>query len=299
MNILITGGTGFLGAEILKILPKKDKIFILDLKKKILSKKFTFIKGNILRGDLNKILKSNNINIIIHLAAALGVKKTENNPKEVLDVNIKGTFNVLSSIKDSKVKKIIFASSSEIYGDKHTKRVREDFLPFPKSLYANSKIVGEELIKSYSKLYNIKFNILRFFNVCGKGQKEDFVITKFAKRIKEGKKILVYGNGSQIRSFCHVSDAAWAIKKVIYGKKDNEIFNIGNNSEPIKIIELAKKMVKKSGKKIEIKKISFNKSDRSAKREIYFRIPDISKAKKSLKFRPKINLNKIINEVLS
>ena len=80
------------------------------------------------------------------------------------------------------------ASSSEIYGDKHTKRVREDFLPFPKSLYANSKIVGEELIKSYSKLYNIKFNILRFFNVCGKGQKEDFVITKFAKIIKAAPK---------------------------------------------------------------------------------------------------------------
>jgi len=159
MNILITGGTGFLGSEILKILPKRDKIFILDLKKRILSRKFKFIKGSILRRDLNKVLKSNNINIVVHLAAALGVKKTENNPKEVLDVNIKGTFNILDSIKNSKVKKIIFASSSEIYGDKYNKKVRENFLPFPKSLYANSKIVGEELVKSYCKLYNIKFNI--------------------------------------------------------------------------------------------------------------------------------------------
>ena len=152
MNILITGGTGFLGSEILKILPKRDKIFILDLKKKILSRKFKFIKGSILRRDLNKVLKSNNINIVVHLAAALGVKKTENNPKEVLDVNIRGTFNILDSIKNSKVKKIIFASSSEIYGDKYNKKVREN----------NSSLTNFQL-KARGEFYNYLTPILESY----------------------------------------------------------------------------------------------------------------------------------------
>ena len=299
MNILITGGSGFLGTELLKIIPKKDKIFIFDLKEIKKNKKNKFIKGSILNKNFKTIIKNNKINIIIHLAAALGVEKTENNPKEVLDVNIKGTFNILDSIRDSKVNKIIFSSSSEIYGDKYKKRVKENFLPYPKSLYANSKIVGEELIKSYCKLHSIKFNILRFFNVCGKNQKEDFVVTKFARQIKSGGEISIYGHGSQIRSFCHVSDAASAIKKVLYGRVNNETFNVGNNSEPIKMIDLAKRMIKKSGKIIKIKKISFDKSDRSAKREVYFRIPDTLKAKRLLNFKAKISLNKIIDEVIS
>ena len=86
---------------------------------------------------------------------------------------------------------------------------------------------------------------------------------------------------------------------MLYGRVNNETFNVGNNSEPIKMIDLAKRMIKKSGKIIKIKKISFDKSDRSAKREVYFRIPDTLKAKRLLNFKAKISLNKIIDEVIS
>tara|TARA_B100001964_G_C14130161_1_gene552481 strand:+ start:234 stop:1133 length:900 start_codon:yes stop_codon:yes gene_type:complete len=299
MNILITGGSGFLGNQIAKLLSKKNNIFIYDIKKNYKEDKIKFIKGNILEKKLKKIITKFKINVLLHFAATLGVKNTENNPHKVLDINIKGTFNVLNSVKNSNVKKIIFASSSEVYGDRYKIDVTEDLLPSPKSLYAHSKIVGEELIKAYCKLYKIKINIIRFFNVCGISQRDDFVITRFAKQIKENKQVTIYGDGSQIRSFCHVKDASEAVKKLLNSKVSNEVFNIGNNNYPIKIIELAKKMIKKSNKKIKIKKINFNKSDRSAKREIYFRIPNISKAKKLLNFNPKVSLNKIIDEVFS
>ena len=148
----------------------------------------------------------------------------------------------------------------------------------------------------YAKLHNIEYKIVRFFNVCGKGQKNDFVISKFANFINHNKDLTIYGNGNQIRSFCHVKDAANGFVKVLIKGHKNETYNIGNNSEPISMKNLAKKMINISKKKIKIKKIRFELSDRSAKREIYYRVPELKKIKKHTNYIPKINLNSIIAE---
>tara|TARA_B100001057_G_scaffold498914_1_gene607626 strand:- start:5340 stop:6242 length:903 start_codon:yes stop_codon:yes gene_type:complete len=297
MNILITGGAGFLGNEISQLLSKKNKIFLFDLNKIINKKNIFSIKGNINDSKiLKKKIKEYKIDTLIHLAAAIGVEKTEKNPDKVIKINIKGTTNVLKSIEGSNVKNIIFASSSEIYGEGNKKKVKETDLPKPKSIYAHTKIIGEQLFKIYAIKNRINYKIVRFFNVCGKGQKNDFVISKFADRILNNKEILIFGNGKQIRSFCHVKDAARGFLKVLNKGKNDETYNIGNNSEPINILKLANKMIKISKKNCKIKKIPFERSDRSAKREIYYRVPDLSKIRKHTKYKAKISLDKIISE---
>jgi UDP-glucose 4-epimerase len=299
MNIFITGGAGFLGSEISKLLSKKHRIYIYDVITKNKKKNIFYIKGDISnQKKIRYYLVKKKIDTILHFAASLGVKNTEENPLKVIEINIKGTINLLECIKKTRVKKIIFASSSEIYGDNKKKIVSEKDLTSPKSVYGHTKITGEEILKTFCRMYKINFNIVRFFNICGKNQRNDFVISKFAELIRKEKPIPIYGNGNQIRCFCHVKDAAIAVSKLLKNGKNNEIYNIGNNSEPIKIINLAKKMIKMSNKKITIKKIPFRFTDRTAKREIYFRIPNLKKVKRDLNFRAKINLSRIISEIL-
>ena len=166
----------------------------------------------------------------------------------------------------------------------------------PKSLYGHTKILGENLVKTYSNLLGFDYLIFRFFNVCGYGQREDFVISKFFKDIKEKKEITVYGSGIQKRSFCHVKDACNAIVLTINKKIKNQIFNIGNNKEPISIKNLAILIRNNSKYKCKIKFIPFKKTDRSKNREIYYREPDLRKIFSMTNYMPKINLIQIIKE---
>lgn len=292
-NILITGGSGFLGRNLAKKLKNKN-IFIYD--KVQPNYKCKFIKGSILNSSkINENLKTYKIDTIIHLAASLGVSNTEKKPSEVININFLGTLNILKAITNTKVKKFIFASSSEVYGD-NKKKMIENLDLKPKSLYGHTKILGENLVKTYSNLLGFDYLIFRFFNVCGYGQREDFVISKFFKDIKEKKEITVYGSGIQKRSFCHVKDACNAIVLTINKKIKNQIFNIGNNKEPISIKNLAILIRNNSKYKCKIKFIPFKKTDRSKNREIYYREPDLRKIFSMTNYMPKINLIQIIKE---
>lgn len=303
MNIFITGGNGLIGSHVIKqLLRKKNKIICFDKKnsnKFLKQKNFTFIKGDIL--DYNSVVnavKKMKIDILLHFAAYLGVKKTERFGLECLKINISGTENILKAAIQYDVKRFIFASSSEVYGNGNNKLIKEDTDLKPKSSYGISKLAGESFIKSYQKKYGLKYNILRFFNVYGKNQREDFVIPKFAKNIKTSKPIKIYGNGNQIRSFCHVRDAALAVEKVLKKGKKNEVYNIGNDKEPISILNLAKLMAKESKKKIKIKKIPFSKSDRSINREIFKRQPNIDKIKSHTGYKPQTNLRTGVKDII-
>tara|TARA_Y100001970_G_scaffold290626_1_gene425059 strand:- start:2629 stop:3534 length:906 start_codon:yes stop_codon:yes gene_type:complete len=292
-NILITGGAGFLGRNLVKKLKNKN-VFIYDTAKP--NYKCKFIKGSILNETkINKKLKIYKIDTIIHLAASLGVSNTEKKPSEVMNINFLGTMNILKAIRNTKVKKFIFSSSSEVYGDNKKKMV-ENLELKPKSLYGHTKILGENLVKTYSNLLGFDYLIFRFFNVCGYGQREDFVISKFFKDIKEKKEITVYGSGIQKRSFCHVKDACNAIILTINKKIKNQILNIGNNKEPISIKNLAILIRSNSKYKCKIKFIPFKKTDRSKNREIYYREPDLKKIYSMTSYKPKINLFNIIKE---
>lgn len=301
MNIFLTGGNGLIGNKVSTLLEKNGhKIISLDKSIKYKStKQITFIKGDILnKKQLIKFLKKYKIDTFLHFAANLGVKKTEKNGLECLTVNIDGTKNILEACIKNKVKRILFASSSEVYGNGFKRPIKEDSELMPKSSYGVSKVVGESYVKAFYEKYGLKYNILRFFNIYGAEQRNDFVISKFRKIIQNNKIINIYGSGEQSRAFCHVSDAARAVVLIILKGKKNEIYNIGNDLEPIKIINLAKKMIHQSKKKIKIVRIPFNKSDRTIGREIFKRQPNIDKLKKHTNYKPLINLISGLNSVL-
>jgi len=294
LKILITGGTGFIGSHLTQFLKKDNDITIYDVKKPI-EKDVKFILGDIL--DEQKILQSfQDFDAIIHLAATVGVKNTETNPVLTLNTNILGTKNILEACKKHNIKKMIFASSSEIYGEPRKVPIDEIQTPIPITTYGISKLASEEYLKSYAKTCGFNYSILRFFNVVGPKQSSRFVLPEFIKNALNNKPLVIHGNGLQIRAFCHIADICQGIEKSIC-KGDGEIFNIGNDLEPITIENLAKKVISVLNSQSTIKYISFEKSGRNREQEIMTRIPSIQKAKKILSYRPEHNLKEIINSI--
>ena len=294
MKILITGGTGFIGSHLTQFLKKDNDITIYDVKKPI-EKDVKFILGDIL--DEQKILQSfQDFDAIIHLAATVGVKNTETNPVLTLNTNILGTKNILEACKKHNIKKVILASSSEIYGEPRKVPIDEIQTPIPITTYGISKLASEEYLKSYAKTCGFNYSILRFFNVVGPKQSSRFVLPEFIKNALNNKPLVIHGNGLQIRAFCHIEDVCQGIEKSIC-KGDGEIFNIGNDLEPITIENLAKKVISVLNSQSTIKYISFEKSGRNREQEIMTRNPSIQKAKKILSYRPEHNLKEIINSI--
>ena len=286
LKITVTGGSGFIGSTICYLLLKNHEVTVFDLTDNSLPN-VKFFEGSILEKD--KIIEATkNSDVVIHLAAALGVINTEKNPVMTLDTNILGTKNVLESCKINNIQKIIYSSSSEIYGEPLSIPIKEDDKIIPITNYGVSKLTGEEYVKAYSKNFGLDFTIFRLFNVYGDFQKNSWVIPEFVKKAILNEKITIHGDGSQVRAFCHVSDVAQAFVTAL-DQGTNEIFNIGNNQEPISIKNLAQKIIELSNSSSHIDFIPFAESDRN-RTEIMNRSPDITKAKKLLNYSPKISL---------
>jgi|TARA_B100001540_G_scaffold39663_2_gene35226 UDP-glucose 4-epimerase len=294
MNIAITGGAGLIGTELCKIFNQKHNVTVLDFKEPKISE-INFIKIDI--ENTQEIIDSTKeMDVIIHLAAALGVIETEKNPVRTLDVNSIGTKNVLEACRTNNIKKIIFSSSSEIYGEPEHIPIKETDRITPITTYGISKLMAEEYIKSYSKAHGINYTIFRLFNVYGEEQANRWVVPEFVKKIVNDGEVTIHGDGNQIRAFCHVSDIANAFSYALE-KGDNQIFNIGNNLEPISIKELANRIISLSKSKSQIKFISFDDSSRNRK-EIINRAPDISKAMEILEYKPKVTLDDGLTRVI-
>jgi UDP-glucose 4-epimerase len=302
----ITGGAGLIGYQIaLELHRKNKKVQIYDLKeqidkiKNIVPKNIKCTSGSIL--DLANLKKSMvGYNCIFHLAAMLGVQATEEDKLSCLKINIDGTKNILDSAVYNNAEHFIFSSSSEVYGEPKINPVEENSITTGKTVYGISKLAGEELCKAYNQKYGIKYTILRYFNTYGSGQKKNFVITKFIEHINNKKKIIINGNGQQKRSYMYVTDAAAATVKVSEIKKAQNItLNIGNGSEVLTLIKLAKiimKILKKKTKIIFDKK--FMKNDRRISREIFYRYCNSDKAEKILNWKPKINIEQGIKLIV-
>jgi len=294
LKIGITGGSGFIGTHVINALKTKHDIVVFDrAKPKIEGIKF--VSGNIINDSTKEVFEK--CDAVIHLAAAVGVKITEEDPVLTLDTNILGTKNVLEACRANKIKKIILASSSEVYGEPLKTPIEESDPVIPITNYGASKVAAEEYVKAYSANFGIKYSILRFFNAYGPGQSKDFVMPEFVSKASENEPIVIHGSGSQIRAFCHVSDIANGISLAI-DNGDNEIMNIGNDAEPITIFELAKKIVNITNSKSNIQFVPFVDSNRKRRKEIINRIPDIRKARRILSYEPRISLNDGIISVL-
>lgn len=300
-KVFITGGNGFIGRYITSDLLKQNyKVYIYDLlPHKIKQKGVSYVVGTILdRENMVKIAKG--CDLIIHLAAVVGVKRTSSDPLDCLNINIQGTIKVLEAAVLAKVKKIVLISSSEVFGDLESSDFKENSPFNPKSGYAISKLACESYAYAFYKTFGLNYNIIRYFNIYGVGQKTEFVIPRFIYQASQKKPITVYGDGKQIRSFCHVSDASRATVQIsLDSSNNNTSFNIGNNKEPVKMLDLAKLVIEKFNLDSSfIKHLNFTKTDRSSEREIYKRIPNISKIKRLYNFQPKTDLSSGIDEVI-
>lgn len=307
-KVLITGGGGFIGTHIAHNLAKKGfalRLFDLNFKNfNMLCQKLGYninaekVQGSIL--DTTSLIHAvRGCDYVIHAAAMLGVKNTEVKKLECLNVNILGTINTLDACVKENVRKVVFTSSSEVYGEPEQTPIEENDPKSPVSLYGTSKLAGEEYIKAYHNRYGLEFSIIRFFNVYGPGQVAEFVMPRFIKRVMENQPPVVYGSGEQIRTFCFVEDAAEGVSKMLTEENSrNQTFNIGNDDESISIKNLAEKIIRLSGKNLKPQFIGMEDSDREVSREIQKRIPLIYQARQMLNYQPQFSLEQGIKKVI-
>ena len=258
--------------------------------------KISFIRGSIL--DL-ELLKKNfkNCDVIFHEAAIPSVTRSIINPKATSEVNIQGTLNVLLAARDSNVKKVIYASSSSVYGDTKELPKKETMSPNPKSPYALTKFVGERYCEMFSKYYGLGTICLRYFNVFGPKQNADSeyaaVIPKFIRSILRKESPVIFGDGNQTRDFTYVKDIVKAnILAANSEVNDGVVLNIACNKN-ININELLRLINDALGTQIEAKYADPRQGD------IKDSLADISRANALIGFSPDYNLQSGIKETIN
>lgn len=304
-TFLITGGTGFIGSNISKLLVNKDyNVIIFDnnsrgsiQKIKNFKKKIKFIKGDIRDKQLlNRALKKTDA--VIHLAYINGTKYFYSKPVLILDVAIKGILNVIEGCIENKVKELYLASSSEVY-QTPAKIPTDEQEPLkipnifnPRYSYAGGKIITELMGVHYGKKYFKKLIIFRPHNVYGPNMGCEHVIPEFIKRFKslKGKNFKIQGTGNEMRSFIYIEDFLNAFNLILNRGKHLSVYNIGTN-EKIKIKDLAYKLSRIFKKKIILKKTPLAEGGTKV------RVPNINKIKK-LGFKSKFYLDKGLRKTL-
>ena len=262
MSVLITGGAGFIGSHLARSLVKSGhKVTILDDFSNVDLKNvwdlITERKVKLIKGDIRdpKILGevTQNIDVIFHLAAQIHIDKSILEPKMTFDVNAIGTLNILELGLKRDFEKIIYASTSEVYGTALTEKIDENHPLNPQSPYAASKVAADRLCHAYVQTYGMNVTTVRNFNVFGPFQKDTgygSVIPIFIKRALVDKPPIIYGEGNQTRDFMFIDDAVKAYTLVMDSKNVNgEVFNFGSGRE-ISITDLARLIVNQCGKKL-------------------------------------------------
>lgn len=303
-KILVTGGAGFIASSLAeKLISDPDNYVVivdnlLTGKKKRLPKSkekdnWKFIKCDV--NDLNDIsplMVSYSFDYVFHYAAVVGVQRTLEHPVLVLS-DIEGIKNILNLSKNTGVKRVFYASSSEVYGEPTTLPQNEYTTPLNSRLpYAVVKNIGEAFCRSYKKEYGLDYTIFRFFNTYGPKQSTDFVMSRFIQMALNNEDITIYGDGTQTRTFCYVDDNILATTNTLYlNKCVNDIVNIGSDLE-ISVKELAEKIVSITGSKSKIIHLP-PLQEGDMKR----RVPDIGKMK-GLMDRDMISMEEGIKAVI-
>lgn len=295
MKIFVTGGSGFIATPLVEhLLEKGYHVKILDLKEpKIRHKNIEFANKSILDNITNEI---KGCDAVFHFAALLGVENSDKRPLDTMRIDLEGSVNVFKSAMEANIKKMIFSSSSEVYGEPRELPIREDSTKGPVSTYGVSKLAAEMYAKAYNQEFGTDIRIVRFFNVYGPRQTINFVVPIFINLALQNNPIKIFGEGNQTRCFTYVEDVADGVLKVFDKGKAGEAYNIGNN-QPTTILELAQIVKELTSSKSEIIKVGFGKETRLKEREIEYRIPDISKIK-TLGWEPKTSVREGIKKML-
>jgi UDP-glucuronate 4-epimerase len=308
-RILITGASGFIGSTLSDSLLRNgfhvlgidnfDPFYERSIKENNIAnalKKpgYQFREGDI--RDMNFINSCSSDfkpDIVVHLAAKAGVRPSLNDPGSYFDVNVMGTLRILEMMKKNNVNKMIFASSSSVYGNnKKVPFSENDNVDYPVSPYAASKKAGELLCHTFHHLYNLDIFCLRFFTVYGPRQRPDLAIHKFVNSILRDEAIYLYGDGTSSRDYTYIDDIIKGISGAIENVKGFDVYNLGN-AKPVSLTELVKLLEKLTGRESHIKYLPMQKGD------VVRTFADITKARSELGYNPETDLESGIKNYIN
>ena len=294
-KVLVTGGAGFIGSHLCEaLLEKKNKVVCVDdfstgqignISELQKNPDFKVVKKDVMDKSFKEELKG--IDAVYHYAAIVGVERTLKMPVEVLNVDLLSVEKVLRESFEAGVKKFVFASSSEVYGNPVEIPENEDGHVNAKLPYAVSKLAGEKFLRAYFEKYGMDTTSLRFFNVYGPKQDSTpygFVAGIFIKQALKNEPITIFGDGSNTRDYVFVKDNIQsAILSAESKKTAGEVLNIGSG-KPTTLTDLAETIIELTGSKSEIKYLPPRPND------IRHRFPDTSRMRKLLGFKPQVDL---------
>ena len=297
-NIFITGGGGFIGTSIAEILADSNHIILYDLNfhrnaynfsKLVGHPNVTLVEGDIMDGE--KLRRTTEgVDMVIHLAAIVGVQNVIQNTIKTLNINVQGTALLLSTVSLLPLERFIFLSTSEVFGiDAYqvSENANSTFGPVDEArwCYAISKVTGEHLVQSYHREHDLPTVIIRPFNIFGPKRIGDHAILRFIYWALHHKPIIVHDNGEAIRSWCYIDDFCDAVIRCL--EKPEAIghsFNIGNSRNTLTMYELAKRVIQLCDSNSTIQFRSINYSD------VRVRVPNTLGAHMSLDYTPKIEI---------
>jgi UDP-glucose 4-epimerase len=314
MKVLITGGAGFIGSHLAEsLLERGDEVYVLDDLSTGSIDNIEHLKGakgfrytiDTVMNEPSTAEQVDRVDVVVHLAAAVGVRLIVESPVHTIETNVHGTETVLK-LANKKKKRVLLASTSEVYGKSVEFPFREDsdlvMGPTTKGRwsYACSKAIDEFLALAYYKEKKLPVTVVRLFNTVGPRQtgRYGMVIPNFVRQALAGAPITVHGDGSQRRCFTDVSDVVRALLGLIdHPDAIGEVFNVGSQQE-ISILDLAKKVKAKAKSASEIVFVPYEKAYEEGFEDMPRRIPDTSKIEKLVGFRPTVSLDAILERVI-
>ncbi|MDP1678348.1 MAG: GDP-mannose 4,6-dehydratase [Bacteroidota bacterium] len=297
MAILVTGCAGFIGSHLTeKLLLSGEQVVGIDMltpyypverKRKNLEilrkhQSFRFVEGNLNQMDIASLL--NNITVIYHLAGQPGVRLSWGKDfDEYVDHNIRATQRLLEAVKNISLQKLVYASSSSVYGNVDRDILTETDVPTPFSPYGVTKLAGEHLVNSYRANFGVPVTSLRFFTVFGPRQRPDMAFQRVVEALINGNEFVVYGDGTQVRDFTYVEDIVNGCIAAANRGRAGEVYNLGGTN--LASLNDALNLLQEiAGKKLNIKYIEKQSGDVSKTRA------NISKAQSDLQYQPHISL---------
>ena len=314
MRVLITGGAGFIGSHLSDaLLQRGDEVFVIDDLSTGSIENIRHLKDhprfNYTIDDVNNQPLTAELvdqcDVVFHLAAAVGVKLIVESPVRTIETNVHST-EVILSLANKKKKKVLIASTSEVYGLSNAVPFREDgnlVMGATKKgrwSYACSKAIDEFLALAYWREKKLPTVVVRLFNTVGPRQTGQYgmVIPTFVKQALAGRPITVYGDGKQSRCFCYVGDVIGALMKLMDNSKAvGEVFNVGSNQE-ITILDLAKRVKEVANSDSEIVFVPYDEAYEEGFEDMPRRVPDISKINDLIGFKPEMRLDGILKSVI-
>jgi UDP-glucuronate 4-epimerase len=303
MNILVTGGAGFIGSHVCeRLLHAGHAVWTVDdlnpfydlaIKQRnlaeieALGKPFTFVRADLCdAGSIDGLFAKVRFDQVIHLAARAGVRPSLEDPRLYEQVNVGGTVNILEAGRKHGLKKILIASSSSVYGINAKVPFAESDSVFAAiSPYAATKLACESLGHVYHHIYGMDITMVRFFTVYGQRQRPDLAIHKFAKLISTGKPIPVFGDGSTARDYTYISDIVDGVMACVERKFGYEVFNLGE-SQTVTLKYLIELLEKSLGKKAIIERLPAQAGD------VPITYADIAKSREKLGYAPKVKIDR-------